>query len=543
MYVVLDTSSINLDFKLANSETRFLLEHAPRRNLTVCVPEVVVQEMASHFRAELEKAKQQVAKGRGDLSRLLSRELPEIMADQEIEIAVTRFEHDFRDRLQSFDVHIVSMPPTSSLIDTLLRRDFEQRKPFGKNGGGMRDALIWESVLELCRRSPKHVALISANVRDFANASKEQLHEDLLEDLEQIGQISEFSRIYKSVKEFNDANIRLEAASSTDLPTVQSQSQQDEITQIIMETRTDIENLDPHGDTHESDLTLMLPQHSPDDDLILTGNVSEQREADFLRRFLAERKNTRVTEALFERAGKFSVIQSSPDLGKVRASGFKHLVFKGPFVEGSNWLSYPVSGYAVALETHLLARFEETLRNATLNDNPDFIERNVPTIVYALDAMRSELDVLGYSASLFVITGKLGYRLRSQIIDAITPYSDPKVGQLLKSKHRILGLYKEVPLLDIAEAPMPALYAVDLSRFGSLKRYGAEPEFSITEFDETSARELLASQPRLISTPPPDVGLDDERVRQLRLKVGLDLWETYELMVEDEAAVRGRNLT
>ena len=90
--------------------------------------------------------------------------------------------------------------------------------------------------------------------------------------------------------------------------------------------------------------------------------------------------------------------------------------------------------------------------------------------------------------------------------------------------------------------PTSDIYAVDLARFAILTRYGERPVFGIEEFTERRAREILARQPRLILDPPPESGLEDERVRQLQLKVGLDLWETYELTVNDSNAVIGRPL-
>src|SRR5207247_6606886 len=91
-----------------------------------------------------------------------------------------------------------------------------------------------------------------------------------------------------------------------------------------------------------------------------------------------------------------------------------------------------------------------------------------------------------------------------------------------------------------------SVYAVDLRRFATLIRYADEPEFddrkAITEFTDSEARAILAQQPRLILDPPPESGQEEERVRQLQLRVGLELWETYELTVKDPNAVVARPL-
>ena len=86
------------------------------------------------------------------------------------------------------------------------------------------------------------------------------------------------------------------------------------------------------------------------------------------------------------------------------------------------------------------------------------------------------------------------------------------------------------------------MYVVDLASFAFLTRYGERPEFAIQEFDEGRARNLLLENPRIISEPPPESGLEEARIRQLRLKVGLRLYETYDLEVRNPAAVLGRRL-
>ena len=142
----------------------------------------------------------------------------------------------------------------------------------------------------------------------------------------------------------------------------------------------------------------------------------------------------------------------------------------------------------------------------------------------------------------------LGQQLYDDLRKSLLRPGDVRVNPPLRSKHRVIGVHVETgaPVLDIAESPIPALYAVDLARFATLTRYGKgqdfEPEFRVEEFDETRARAILAQQPRLILEPPPESGLEEERIRQLRLRVGLELWETYDLTVKDPRAVIARPL-
>jgi hypothetical protein len=123
----------------------------------------------------------------------------------------------------------------------------------------------------------------------------------------------------------------------------------------------------------------------------------------------------------------------------------------------------------------------------------------------------------------------------------ITP--DYEAQDTLRVTHKILGMYGQMPILEIAESPSPCLYVVDLRPLATLTKYGEQPEFSIGYFDEPRARELLGKHPNLIREPPPESGREDQRLRKLLLKVGLRLYETNDLHVQDVSAVLGRPLT
>ena len=186
MHVILDTSAINLDFRLSNRETRLLLERAPSLGLRVCVPEVVVLEMVQHYRSEIVRAMNQIDQAGSILSRLASREVATIFNDQDLHDAIVAYEAEFRDLLGRNDVRVLPLPAAARDVRILLNRDFAKRRPFNA-GRGMRDTLLWESVLELCQREPRPIALITKNTKDFADNSNEQFHEHLIDDLRGVG--------------------------------------------------------------------------------------------------------------------------------------------------------------------------------------------------------------------------------------------------------------------------------------------------------------------------------------------------------------------
>jgi hypothetical protein len=280
---------------------------------------------------------------------------------------------------------------------------------------------------------------------------------------------------------------------------------------------------------------------SPDDELILRSPVSEQRKQAFLADFLDNRRQTQTIETLFERVHAFEVSQSPPPKD-VEAFGFKGILRKGPFVEGSGWQLGSTSSYANAMERHLFVQFDEALRSATQERLDTEVARETQALLDAFDKMAYDLRAGGFRPTLYVVTGDIGAQpyieLRSQTI----PNWDVKVWEALRSTYHVMGMYHDCPVLDLPVATVPAVYALDLAQFASLTRYGELPEFRIEEFSEQRAREILAHQPRLIQDPPPESGLEEARIRQLQLRVGLDLWERYRLTIKDPLAAIGRPL-
>ncbi|HZO25225.1 MAG TPA: PIN domain-containing protein [Chloroflexota bacterium] len=218
-HVVLDTNEMFGDFWLRHREIQFLLEHAQKPNFHVCLPEVVIREMSNQFRERWSEARERYETALRDLERLIGRTISDRVQAGEIDTAAGRYEIELRRTIQGYGVHIEPIPSELAGVEALLLRDLGRRKPFGdrkitdqrrnrRDRGGMRDALIWESVLALCNRERRSLAIITDNSDDFANAQGDQLHEDLLTDLADIGVDRQNVRLYKTIKAFNDVHLR-----------------------------------------------------------------------------------------------------------------------------------------------------------------------------------------------------------------------------------------------------------------------------------------------------------------------------------------------
>lgn len=538
MFVILDTSAINLDDDLSNPDLDLLLSSVGAASLVVCIPEVVVLEMVTHRKRRIESAQRDLENAREKLGGFLSRDVPTDVTAGEVDDSVAKFETEFRTLLQARGMRVIGMPAAASDIRVLLARDFANRKPFN-SGRGMRDALIWESVLELCAGETRPLALITKNTKDFADPSGDLLHSDLRADLEAVGFPPDDAELHQTIRGFNEARLKsLEAPTEPgQVPPPPDEAPQPEEPEPRPES-TPPEAGIPPGIGEPA--VALPPEHTPEDQFILQNTVSESRKKDFFESFVADRKQTAIVEALFKQVSAFRRTNARPN--DVNSTGFNVLIFKGPFVEGSNWLPHSSWDFAVAMERDRLGRLEHALREATEGRLGTPVNREATAVLEAFNVMGSQLELRGYVPSVFVLAGRLGMQLAVDLRKRIVDSWDPEVKGALGTTFRILGMHRGNPILDVPDTAAPAVYAVDLARFAMLTGYGEEPECAIEEITPERATELLSKNPRLVLNPPPGFGMDEERIRQLRLRVGLQLWETCVLTVADGDAVLGCRL-
>jgi hypothetical protein len=147
-----------------------------------------------------------------------------------------------------------------------------------------------------------------------------------------------------------------------------------------------------------------------------------------------------------------------------------------------------------------------------------------------VDEFAQDAALRGYAPTVVVLAlaGELPLEMRIDARRHITPDWDLRGD--LRGKPGIIGEYAGLPLLEVRESEVSALYVVDLLRLGTLEIFTGSPEFEIREFDHTRAAEMLRERPNLVEMPTtgPDQRPDTEleRIRQLQLKVGLRLFES-----------------
>jgi hypothetical protein len=90
--------------------------------------------------------------------------------------------------------------------ERLVNRCLSKKRPFQpkRDDEGFRDALIWESVLEIAQSSNEQVVLISDDSNAFGTHESERFHPDLANELEEIGLSAEYVLYFSTVRSFID---------------------------------------------------------------------------------------------------------------------------------------------------------------------------------------------------------------------------------------------------------------------------------------------------------------------------------------------------
>ena len=106
MKIIIDTNIINKDYKLHGKYIVTLSGAAAKLGYDVCVPEVVVDEIVSHYKDELVEAYDTYLKGVSKLKKLLPEMPKSITSKALIEDQLQKFRVQYEAELQSKNIKI-----------------------------------------------------------------------------------------------------------------------------------------------------------------------------------------------------------------------------------------------------------------------------------------------------------------------------------------------------------------------------------------------------------------------------------------------------
>lgn len=188
MAIVLDTNAIHRDPWLTNGPSSDPLTRAADGSCVLILPTVVIEELRRQKREAVRKQANEASNSVDEISDAGAR-VEDIAAR-----VVETFEWLDNSVDASFD-NLVARPGvlTASIPEdrtaSLVERDLLRRRPFVEVGvqswsTGFRDAVIWETVLEVLGRVPnfERVVFVTAD-KGFLTDDSASLHQDLLDDL------------------------------------------------------------------------------------------------------------------------------------------------------------------------------------------------------------------------------------------------------------------------------------------------------------------------------------------------------------------------
>src|SRR5574341_149436 len=205
MKVILDTNIFVSDFMLDKPAFRTLLSRLGTAGLTLYVPRIVWDEAVNKYREEFEKTSSQMKKLGLTLPHLHNSGRDLTTAEE----AKEEYSRLLQQRLKGVGAAILNYPDISH--EKLVSRALARRKPFrGTDIGGYRDALIWETILDIAKSTPDDtIAFVTTNSSDFADeTNKEKLHSQLEDDLAKIDGPHSSVILFKDLASFVDAHIK-----------------------------------------------------------------------------------------------------------------------------------------------------------------------------------------------------------------------------------------------------------------------------------------------------------------------------------------------
>jgi len=219
MKIVLDTNIIFSDFHLTGAKIRNLCESVKSTGDIVYIPEIVIDESINKYRENLQKHKLNIDKGISDFNRLTENDAKNPITDDIVKTELDKFSKHFKKQIIELGIEIIPYPSISH--KELVKRDLSRKRPFQESGKGYRDALIWESIKNICEESYESLSIpeiifINKNSRDFCE-KEYTLHSDLAEDLKNNDINENAVKIIEDIDKFIVEHIKLKQKIRTDI--------------------------------------------------------------------------------------------------------------------------------------------------------------------------------------------------------------------------------------------------------------------------------------------------------------------------------------
>lgn len=199
MDIALDANILIRDPWLKSQNMRILVDHVKKSKARILLSEAVRMEVEAHLERGFSSHIDGIRRACRNASRNGVLGVPDFSREKMLRITADRWKGRFR---QVLDQEVVTyVPMASELLPEVVSRSAQRKPPCSKSSGGIRDAIIWLSLLEFVRsrKGIERFAFVSANTKDFADRDGKSLAKALVRDAE-IYDVEVF--YYPSLKSF-----------------------------------------------------------------------------------------------------------------------------------------------------------------------------------------------------------------------------------------------------------------------------------------------------------------------------------------------------
>lgn len=203
MKLVFDSNIFCSDFWLQKSSFHILFENLERVNITLCIPQLVLDESVNKYNEMAQAELSKINKSELSLRKTLGIEIDITNSSECVNEATNKYRTWLLNKLKSGKAILLPYPTISH--EYLAKRAINKIRPFADNGNGYRDALIWENILHLLKEQDDDIAFVSMNIKDFADlGNKSSLHPDLLRDIQPVISKNNQVSLYTRIEDFVD---------------------------------------------------------------------------------------------------------------------------------------------------------------------------------------------------------------------------------------------------------------------------------------------------------------------------------------------------
>lgn len=214
--IFIDTNIIYTESFFRPPWVKSFLKACDILQISVVIPEVVVDEVKGNFRKELGTRYEKFQKPEKELEKLVDISRKQL----DIPSVSAKFDDFFDDILDEHGVIVAPYPEIT--LKEIVTKSYEHPKPFKESGEGHKDFLIWETIKShiLEASTPEPNIILTNNIKDFSKGDgkeKNTLHPDLASQIEPNALCPS---IHLSMKAVLDAEIMplLEGVEIEDIP-------------------------------------------------------------------------------------------------------------------------------------------------------------------------------------------------------------------------------------------------------------------------------------------------------------------------------------